>query len=180
MNLELRELIAELRTDLEAGQPTTLAWAQINEGAPADQIPAELPQPVRELLATANGILAGAFDLPALADLDDVQYYIEQMPEFTGVADEPAEWLVIGTLNDEPLLIRRDTGAVWYFPAETTDEWFMREMFLDVAPDLDSFLAYYVFGAGYGEVAFDDDEWWGFLDEHGLTTPGDDDEEADD
>ncbi|MEV5206480.1 hypothetical protein AB0K35_03245 [Micromonospora sp. NPDC053740] len=66
------------------------------------------------------------------------------MPGFTGVADEPAEWLVIGTLNDEPLLIRRDSGAVWYFPAETTDE------------------------------------WWGFLDEQGLTSPGDDDEEADD
>lgn len=180
MNTELRELVAELRTDLEADQPATLAWARINEGAPADKLPADLPQPVRELLETADGILAGAVDLPTVAGLDDIQYYVEQMPGFTGVADEPAEWLVFGTLHDEPLLIRRDTGAVWYFPAETTDEWFMRELFVDVAPDLDSFLAYYVFGAGYGEMGADDDKWWGFLDEHGLTIPGDEDEATDD
>jgi len=179
LNPELRELIAELRNGLEADRPATLAWAQINEGARADKILSGLPQPVRQLLETADGILAGAFDLPAVADIGDIQYYIQQMPAFTGVADEPAEWLVIGTLNDEPLLIRRDTGVIWYFPAETTDEWFTRELFLDVAPDLDSFLAYYVFGAGYGEVGFDD-EWWGFLDERGLTTPGDDDEEPTD
>ncbi|MFG2051420.1 hypothetical protein ACGFIW_28805 [Micromonospora sp. NPDC048935] len=51
----------------------------------------------------------------------------------------------------------------------------MREFFLDVAPDLDSFLVYYVFGAGYGEVGRDDDAWWGFLDDQGLITPGDED-----
>ncbi|MEU5962190.1 SUKH-4 family immunity protein [Micromonospora parva] len=180
MNPELRELIAELRTDLEADQPATLVWAQINEGASAEQIPAGLPQSVRELLETADGIRAGSFDLPAAEHIGKIQGYLEQMPEFTGVADESAEWLVFGTLKEEPLLIRRDTGAVWYFPEETTDEWFMREAFLEVAPDLDSFLAYYMFGAGYGEVAYDDDEWWGFLDEQGLTTPGDDDEETDD
>jgi SUKH-4 immunity protein of toxin-antitoxin system len=176
VNHELRELIAELRTDLETDQPATLAWAQINAGAPAGTVPARLPEQVRELLETADGVLAGAFDLPAAASLKDIQYYIEHMPGFTGVAAEPAEWLVFGTLSDEPLLIRRDTGAVWYFPAETTDEWFMRELFLDLAPDLDSFLAYYVFGAGYGEVGHDDDRWWRFLDEHDLTTPGDEDE----
>ena len=180
MNTELSELIAELRTDLEADQPATLVWAQINEGAPADKIPADLPQQVRELLETADGIRASAFDLRGAKQMDNIQYYIEHMPEFTGVADEPAEWLVFGTLHEEPLLIRRDTGAVWYLPAETTDEWFMRELFLEVAPDLDSFLAYYVFGAGYGEIGFDNDEWWGFLGEQDLTTPGDEDEEADD
>ncbi len=180
MNTDLRELIAELRTDLEADQPATLGWAQINEGAPVDKIPADLPQPVRELLGTADGILAGAFDLPAVANLDHFQYYLEMMPEFTGVADEPAEWLLFGKLHDEPLLIRRDTGAVWYLPEETTDEWFMRGLFLEVAPDLDSFLAYYVFGAGYGEIGSDNDDWWRFLDEHDLTTPGDEDEESDD
>ncbi|MEU7613964.1 SUKH-4 family immunity protein [Micromonospora sp. NPDC049204] len=181
MNPDLRELIAELRTDLEADQPATLVWAEIYDGAPADQIPAALPRSVRELLETTNGLRAGSFDLRGTDLLGDVQYYIELMPEFTGVADEPGEWLVFGTLSDEPLLIRRDTGAVWYLPAETTDEWFMRETFLEVAPDLDSFLAYYVFGAGYGEVGSDNDDWWGFLDEQGLTTPGDDeDEDTDD
>ncbi|WP_433131281.1 SUKH-4 family immunity protein [Micromonospora sp. CA-240977] len=176
MNPDLRELIAELRTDLEAAQPATLVWAQIDQGAPADTIPAELPQSVRELLETADGILAGAFDLPGAANINDLQSHLDSMPEFTGVADEPSEWLVFGRLHDEPLLIRRDTGAVWYFPAETTDEWFAREFFLEVASDLDSFLAYYVFGAGYGEIGFDHDDWWGFLGEQGLTVPGDDGE----
>ncbi|WP_433309252.1 hypothetical protein ACQP0U_20120 [Micromonospora sp. CA-269861] len=55
MNPELRELIAELRADLEADQPATLVWAQIDEGAPAEQIPAGLPQSVRELLETTDG-----------------------------------------------------------------------------------------------------------------------------
>ncbi|MFG2051419.1 hypothetical protein ACGFIW_28800 [Micromonospora sp. NPDC048935] len=122
MNPELRDLIAELRTNLEADQPVTLVWAQIQDGAPADQIPADLPQSVRELLATADGIHAGAFDLRAAGDLGDLQYHLDYMPEFTGVADEPAEGLVFGTLHEEPLLIRRGTGSVWYFPAEITDE----------------------------------------------------------
>ncbi|MEU8211494.1 hypothetical protein AB0B85_20135 [Micromonospora sp. NPDC049044] len=181
MNPDLRELITELRTDLEADQPATLYWAQIHEGAPAEKIPAELPQSVRELLETADGIHAGSFDLFDAKEIDNHQYCLDHMPEFTGVADEPHKWLVFGQLSDEPLLIRRDTGSVWYFPAETTDEWFAREFFLEVTLDLDSFLAYYVFGAGYGEIGSDKDGWWNFLVEQGLTVPGDDEaeEEAD-
>ncbi|GIF12784.1 SUKH-4 family immunity protein [Actinoplanes teichomyceticus] len=169
MNPELRELIAGLRAELEGGRPATLVWAQINAGAPADEIPAGLPRPVRELLAAADGILAGAFDLPAAAELPGIQYHLETMPGFTRIADEPQRWLVFGTLHEEPLLLDRETGAVWYFPDADGDEWFMRERFDNVASGLDEFVGHYVFGPGYGRIAFDDDEWWEFLSRHGLT-----------
>ncbi|SIN40770.1 hypothetical protein [Micromonospora cremea] len=98
MNPDLRELIVELRADLEADQPATLLWAQIGQGAPADTIPAEVPQPARELLEVADGVRAGDFELWGTAHVDYRRNMLGSMPEFTGVAEEPAEWYYLGDL----------------------------------------------------------------------------------
>ncbi|MET8262764.1 hypothetical protein ABZU92_02115 [Micromonospora arida] len=178
MNPELRELIVELRADLEADQPATLLWAQVAQGASADKIPAEVPQPVRELLEVADGLRAGGFELWGTADVDYWQGMLGSMPEFTGVAEEPAEWYYLGDLAREPLLLRHDTGAVWWFPRTSGDPFYAREEFEELMPNLEYFLAGYVFGPLYIDVA-GDDGWWRFLDEHGLTTVDEDDEEPD-
>ena len=170
VNADLRALIGKLRADLEADLPATRAWAQINAGAVPGTIPADVPGPVRELLDVADGILAGAFVLFGTGSYDCFPYAFAYMPEFTGVGDEPAKWALFGNLSDEPLLLNRETGAVWYFPF-TGAEWYMREEFAEIAPDLDSFLAYYVFGPGYREIGCDrPDHWWRFLHSQGLIT----------
>ncbi|MGW5556954.1 SUKH-4 family immunity protein [Micromonospora sp. NPDC003944] len=177
MNPDLRELIEELRVDLAADEDRTVSWGKISAGAPADKIPAEIPQPVRELMEVAESIAAGAFYLPGISSSASFQTGLPMMPDFTGVAAEPDQWYEFGRLKEEPLLLRRDSGAVWYFPEISTDEWFAREAFEQIAPDLDSFLAYYVFGAGYAEIGYDDDDWWRFLEEQDLTTPGEQEDE---
>ncbi|MBY8875049.1 hypothetical protein K7640_24785 [Micromonospora sp. PLK6-60] len=177
MNPDLRELIVEVRAELAADQPATLVWAQIEQAAPADKIPAEVPQPVRELLEVADGVRAGDFELWGTADVDYRRDMLGNMPEFTGVADEPAEWYYLGDLAREPLLLRRDTGAVWWFPRTSDDPFYVRGEFEELMPTLEYLLAAYVFGPLYADVAAQD-EWWEFLDEHGLTTVDEDDEES--
>ncbi len=138
-----------------------------------------MPQQYREILQVADGIfLAGGFELHKAGGYAYFQSVLRGMPDFTQVSDRPGAWFAFGSLHGEPLLLHRDTGAVWYFPPTSGDEWYMREEFEGVASDIDSFLAYYVFGAGYGEVAVDEepDEWWEFLERHDLTTAGDEDE----
>ncbi|MEV6343274.1 hypothetical protein [Actinoplanes sp. NPDC051851] len=187
MNPELRELIEELRTDLAVTGAGAEAWAHINAGAPAERIPAGTPQPVRELLEVADGIGAGPFELISLGMYDHYQGLLQHMPDFTGVADDPGAWFHLGTMDEEPLLLRRDTGEVWWVPPTSTDEWFAREEFAMAMPSLEFFLVLYVFGPRYADVAFDEfeneetDRWWAFLEEHDLTTvPGDDDYDDDD
>ncbi len=178
MNPDLRELIAELRADLEADQPATLLWAQIDQGAPTDRIPADVPQPVQELLEVADGVRADDFELWGTADVDYRRNMLGHMPEFTGAAEEPAEWYYQGNLAQEPVLLRRDTGAIWWFPPTSGDPFYAREEFEELMPNLEYFLACYVFGPRYVDFGADD-EWWEFLDEHELTAEDENDEEPD-
>ncbi|GAA2711580.1 hypothetical protein [Actinoplanes palleronii] len=177
MNPDLRELIEELRADLVADRDNTVSWGNLSPGASPGTIPPTVPQPVRELMEVTEGISAGGFYFPHIPTSTKMQGELEDMPEYTGVAAESSEWFYLGRIKEEPLLLRRDTGAVWYFPEVSTDEWFMREAFQQIAPDLDSFLGYYVFGAGYAEIGFDDDDWWRFLEEQDLTTPAEEENE---
>jgi hypothetical protein len=177
LNPDLRELIEHLRATLEADQPATLSFALIGDGAPADQIPAEVPEPVRDLLEVADGIDAGDFTLAGTGNIAYRQQGLEIMPDFTGVAAEPGEWYYLGTLSQEPVLLRRDTGAVWWFPQTSTDAYYAREEFEEAMPNLEYFLVYYVFGPGYADVGSDHDGWWNFLDEHELTTVPDDEDD---
>ncbi|MGA4686129.1 SUKH-4 family immunity protein [Micromonospora sp. AB353] len=179
MTSDLAQLLDELRADLAADEPASLAYAQI--GAPADDgdVPAELPAGVRDLLLVADGLRAGAFELASTDRLTGVQYFLDYAPAFSPVPQDTTGWLVIGTRSDEPIFLERATGAVWYFPPTGT-EWFMGDAFEELAPDLDSFVHYYVLGPGYAELVTDDDAWYAFLDRQGLLDDADevDEDEA--
>lgn len=181
MTPELRELIEESREILEADQPSNMGWAYLRPPAEEDALSEEFPPSVRDLLRVSDGILAGYFDMPSAGQLADFQSDLEGAPEFTGIPDDPGRWFVFAVLVDEPLFINRESGSVWLFPW-TGDEWYMRNEFFEIAPDLDSFMRYYVFGPGYAEIGSDDDEWYAFLGEQGLleeSEEDDDDEEGD-
>ncbi|MFI7302829.1 SUKH-4 family immunity protein [Micromonospora aurantiaca] len=179
MTSDLAQLLDELRADLAADEPASLAYAQI--GAPADDgnVPAELPAGLRDLLLVADGLRAGAFELASTDRLTGVQYFLDYAPAFSPVPQDKTGWLVIGTRSDEPIFLERATGAVWYFPPTGT-EWFMGDAFEELAPDLDSFVHYYVLGPGYAELVTDDDAWYAFLDRQGLLDDADevDEDEA--
>ena len=173
MTSDLAQLLDELRADLAADEPASLAYAQI--GAPADDgdVPAELSAGLRDLLLAADGLRAGAFELASTGRLAGVQYFLDYAPGFSPVGQDKTGWLVFGTRSDEPIFLERATGAVWYFPPTGT-EWFMGDAFEELAPDLDSFVHYYVLGPGYAELVTDDDGWYAFLDRQGLLDESDD------
>ncbi|MEU1808843.1 hypothetical protein O7622_13450 [Micromonospora sp. WMMD1076] len=179
MTSDLAQLLDELRADLAADEPASLAYAQI--GAPADDrdVPAELPAGLRDLLLAADGLRAGAFELASTGRLAAVQYFLDYAPGFSPIPQDKTGWLVVGTRSDEPIFLERTTGTVWYFPPTGT-EWFMGDAFEELAPDLDSFVHYYLLGPGYAELVTDDDAWYAFLDRQGLLDDADevDEDEA--
>ncbi|MBQ1062417.1 MULTISPECIES: SUKH-4 family immunity protein [Micromonospora] len=167
MTSDLAQLLAELRADLAADEPASLAYGQIGDPADEGDVPAELPDGVREFLLVADGLRAGAFELASTGRLPGVQYFLDYAPDFSPIGQDKGGWLVVGTRSDEPIFLERATGAVWYFPPTGT-EWFMGDSFEELAPDLDSFVHYYVLGPGYAELVTDDDGWYAFLDRQGL------------
>lgn len=175
MTPELAQLIEELRADLAEEMPASLAYAQIGDPAPAEAVPADLPDGLREFLMVADGLRAGAFELRSTSSLADIQYFVDHAPDFSPIPEEKANWLVVATASDEPIFMERGTGSIWYFPAPDT-EWFQAETFAEVAPDLDAFVHYYVLGPGYAELVRAGDRWHQFLDRQGLLDEADDTE----
>ncbi|MEU5873177.1 SUKH-4 family immunity protein [Glycomyces sp. NPDC047369] len=175
MNAELRQLIEELRADL-ADLPESLAYAEFGEGAAIDAVPAGLPADLRDLLLVTDGIRAGRVELASTSTLPGIQYHLDYAPEFSAIPQNRAGWLVIGTRSDEPVFMDRGTGAIWYFPPTGT-EWFMSDAFEELAPDVESFVDYYLLGPGYADLTPADDRWFAFLDEQGLLDEDDEDDE---
>ncbi|MBG6065355.1 SUKH-4 family immunity protein [Micromonospora ureilytica] len=173
MNLELRQLIEELRADL-ADRPESLAYAEFGEGAAIDAVPAGLPADLRDLLLVADGLRAGRVELASSSTLPGIQYHLDFAPDFSSIPQDRAGWLVVGTRSDEPILMDRGTGAIWYFPPNGT-EWFMADAFEELAPDVESFVDYYLLGPGYADLTPADDRWFAFLDEQGLLDEDDED-----
>ncbi|WP_406079694.1 hypothetical protein [Micromonospora sp. NBC_00858] len=178
MTPELHQLIEELRADLVEDQPANLGYAQFGDGAATDALPADLPAGLRDLLLVADGLRAGRIELASTSTLAGIQYHLDYAPAFSSIPEDRAGWLVIGTHSDEPIFMDRGTGAIWYF-TPTGTEWFMSDAFEELAPDLDSFVHYYLLGPGYAELTPADDRWWAFLGQQGLLDE-DDEEAADD
>ncbi|MEH1165239.1 SUKH-4 family immunity protein [Micromonospora sp. CPCC 205539] len=179
MTPELRQLIEELRADLAEDQPASLGYAQFGDGAATDAVPADLPADLRDLLLVVNGLRAGRFELRSTSTLASIQYYLDYAPEFSRIPADPSGWLVIGTRSDEPIFMDRGTGAIWYFPPTNT-EWAMSDTFEEIAPDVDSFVHYYLLGPGYAELTPAGDRWHAFLDEQGLLDDEDEDDDETD
>jgi hypothetical protein len=172
---DLEQLLEELRADLAEDLPASLAYAQWGDRAPGEAVPAALPAGLREFLLVVDGLRAGSVELPSARRLDGVQYFRDYAPDFSPVLRNKAGWLVIGTRGDEPIFMERETGAIWHFPT-TGAEWFTADAFEEIAPDLDSFVHYYILGPGYAELVSADDRWHAFLDRQGLLNEVDGDQ----
>lgn len=167
MNPDLAQLLDELRADLADDMPASLAYARFGDPGAEDEVPADLPAGLREFLLVVDGLRAGSFELASTRGLTNIQYYLDYAPDFSPIPRNKAGWLSIGTRSDEPIFMARDTGAIWHFPTPAT-EWLTADTFEEIAPDLDSFVRYYLLGPGYPELVAADDRWHAFLHQQRL------------
>jgi hypothetical protein len=128
--------------------------------------PADLPPGLREMLELSDGPWGGAVVLFPTDQLVKQHFSCDDLD----LIDDPTAWLRVGTVSDEPLLLHRKTGELWWFP-DTGTLWYMSDRFELLVPDMETFVAGYLLGRGYRDIAPNpDDGWYAFLRDLGLVT----------
>jgi len=154
---ELSATVQRLRAAL-AADPESLDYASLAAPARPEAV-AGLPGGLGDVLALTDGPRCGAVICWPVAALPKNQFYCDD-------AGGTEDWLCFGVNSDDPLLVRRDTGVVWYHP-ETGYERTPESPFVQLADDVPSFFEEYVFGPGYLRIAYED-EWAALLRAQGL------------
>lgn len=152
----LRELIESARDLL----PEQEEWEMMNsmpKRAPKP-LTIDVPDDYRELLTVSDGLGCGPVTVFSSKYVAKNQTYTEPIEGAATVLD-PEMWFCFGTIDEDPLLIERSTGAVHGFP-DTGVIWWQSTRFEQYAPSLDKFLAEHVFGPGYPDLVGDDDDQW--------------------
>lgn len=153
---------------LLAEREDSYMFAELPPGGPEtgtagwDALPADL----RELLSFSNAPRAGAIALLKDTRIPANQFCLDspEVQEKLGGADR---WLVFGACFDFPLLLRRDSGAVWHFP-DLGKEHFEESDFRMLTAGLDEFVVDCLLGTRYLEITGIADRWWEFAVESGL------------
>jgi hypothetical protein len=142
------------------GEDATESFAIL--GDPAGDVDEHSYRPeLADLLRTANGMHCGGVMLLGRRGLleDNRADLLE------GGSDR---WCCVGDIADVPMFVDRGDGAVWFaHDAGPTD--FMEPPMEEIAPDIWSFVGWYVFGPGYRELfQVSGQRWVDFLQEHDL------------
>ncbi|ROR43981.1 hypothetical protein [Kitasatospora cineracea] len=140
---------------------------------PIEELPGELPTDVRRLLALSDGIHFGV--RASVHSSAGIPAYegAEMLGVATGV-DNPGDYLNIGFVDEEPLLVDTRDGSVWVARSEPGGLWYQGSELLRIADGLDSFLSEWVAGPRFPELvlskALDEedrdlswDDWWRLL-----------------
>lgn len=168
MTADLPTAVGRIRAAL-GQEPDSYTFARFPPGLPPGSGP-DLPPPLREVLEITNGPRAGVVALAPAERIPQIQYYLEYCDEVETISSNPSAWICIGTISDEPLLLRRDTGEVWWFP-DTGTLWYMSDRFERLTPDLTTFMIHHLLGAGYRQLSpLPDDDWHRFLRKLGLAS----------
>jgi hypothetical protein len=131
---------------------------------PAGDIPDDAPlyPAARDLCAVVNGMRCSGIDIYSMEDiLERGLSYATRLP---GGSEA---WHAIGDVVGIPVLLKRDDGTIWYptiWSGHTFDEGPLQQ----IAPDLWTFVGWFVMGPGYLDVFSNPDEWVAFLREHDL------------
>ncbi|MEU7906334.1 hypothetical protein [Actinoplanes sp. NPDC049118] len=165
---ELSRRVEQVRTVL-AERPDSVKFGKFPPGrASADR---ELPAGLAEVLAITDGPRGGEIVVYSAAELARQRF---QLIGVEAVAD-PDAWMRFATLNDEPLLVHRETGEVWWFP-DTGVVWMDSFEFEKLADDVEAFMTDWLLGDGYLGICVSDDDWARLLVELGWA---DDDDSED-
>jgi len=125
----------------------------------------DLPPGLAEVLAVTDGPWVGDIGVFSYAR-QGPNRYLEQA---VAIPDgEAGRWMCFGERYQEPLLVHRDTGEVWWFP-ENGVVWPDNPEFRKLTDTVEEFVVHYMLGPGYLDicVAPDDDEWARLLGELG-------------
>ncbi|MFF4341637.1 hypothetical protein ACFY00_17085 [Kitasatospora sp. NPDC001540] len=140
---------------------------------PIEELPGELPRDVRRLLSLSDGIHFGVWaSVHSSASLPAYQGP-EVLAIATGVTN-PEDYLDIGLVDEEPLLLDTRDGSVWAAHPEPGGLWYQGSELLRIADNLDVFLSEWVAGPRFHELVLSTaqdeedrdlsrDDWWRLL-----------------
>jgi hypothetical protein len=162
VSVELGARIERVRAAL-ARRPDGYTIGAFPDGLSFEDGPVGLPPALCEVLSMSDGARGGVVVLFSANRLINQNFSCDGLD----VIDDPGVWLRVGTNDDEPLLLHRQTGELWWFPDNGT-VWYMSDRFELLAPDMVSFVGKYLLGDGYLDISPAPDDWYAFLRDHGL------------
>lgn len=151
MNIPIKNIIKSIKVELSS-DPSTVIFAKLWDGIRDEVIDNRFKiKSYYNFLEESNGARFGLIDLFSSEMLAKSQYRV------TDMQGGEENWMCIGQILYEPLVINRIDGKVYRFyqGGET-----------DIAPDcfgsFEDFLLEYVFGEKYIEIVpnFEPDEWY--------------------
>jgi hypothetical protein len=144
-----------VRSALEA-TPDSYMIGTFPAGADADSV-AEVPAGLADLLQVTNGPRAGVLAVFAAEALPDNQFYCDDLHLLEGGR---SRWFCFAVGLGFPLMIERDTGAVWWFPDLEAEDYFTAERFERLTDSVEDFVDGFLLGAGYRRFSPSEDDWW--------------------
>jgi hypothetical protein len=170
------EVVSRLRVALAQAEGPFPA-ADLPSGLGSRPIPAGVPAAYAAFLRICNGASCGhvgEIQLFAATDVEAFQFRPED-EEWLPLPGGLDRWFRFGTLQENPLLLDRDTGRVWWF-SDLTIVWYTDDpplrSFAPLADTFDDFFFDVVAGPGYARVLgpIDDEmrSWQALLDRLGL------------
>jgi len=152
MNPELNSLLQMIRYELEQDS-SSIIYGVMQKGIDTYENNHGQFVQLYEFLTICNGARFGSVDLWSYEDLKEHQYRLGQW------IAESDEWLEIGQLLYEPIVMNRWTSEICIL---------MDEIPLNESKKYkqwDDFLIHHIFGKGYQELVpgFECDEWYHFL-----------------
>ncbi len=153
MDKPLYDLITKLKVTLEA-EPDSIIYGELGEGRPNLEMKDTALELYLEFLKKFDGARCRVIDLWSFETLTSHQYRI------AGFMGEPDEWLEVGQILYEPLVINKNSGHIYYFTQNHQEVWTKGDL-----GDFNHFLCHYVFGLKYKEIVPDvyRDDWYSLL-----------------
>lgn len=166
MNLKIRQCINLLKKTLEE-YPETFMFGYISDGTSFDKLKSKeflfdfnkpILKPYIDFLEETAEAWFGNIVLFNLSILHEFQYYVEELQSLK------EEWICIGKIISDPLLINNCSGEVHLFsgyPYSIIDK---------QLGSFEHFLLNYVFGKGYSELIpwIEEDDWYQFLEQNKI------------
>ncbi|MFI5843760.1 SUKH-4 family immunity protein [Catenuloplanes sp. NPDC051500] len=150
-------MIDEVRRKAEAVRATIAADGRAGVFGPKDpaaDVSAALPAGLREVLQVMDGFVTASVRLFSTTQIPSSQRTLQVATEFPAIIDDPDRWLVIGEIDEAPLLLDRRDGRIWWFP-DTSVTWWDSTEFVPVAADAVEFADRFLLGAEYENLAAD-------------------------
>jgi hypothetical protein len=166
MTHDLRSIAGRARRYL-AEIPDGPTIGIIKEGRGEQAVSAEIPIQCQELYRVLDGVYFGVFALFSSKDVLESQYLTES------IEGGRETWFCFGTIIDDPVILQRATGEVWWFPPEQNRVWWDGGSPERISSDPLEFMDEFVFGPGYARIGADlkQDRWWDLLETLGRTEP---------